>query len=387
MKTLRNIFRNKGRAILTILGVTIGIFAIVVMGSLAERLNLLVSNAVKYYGAQIFVNDASSNPIGGSQPVSLSNEQAIATTPGVKAVFPSISLPLSTNQAPFSLSNPPTINSDIPSESKDAAIPFRYISGGPIKVGQRGVTVLGNTLAKQMNAKVGQTVVLRGKKFRVVGILDKTFTAPDNSAEIPFTDAQTMYAASLPSIYKGAINPSNLASGFTAYPASGANADKVANAITARVPGLRATPPTIFKQQVQNSLHLFELIILSSAGIAILVGGLSIINTMTIAITERKREIGIKKAIGASNKRILREIIAESALVGLIGGLVGLFLGWALVRAINAETVNSGQLIFLTTPRLAVGTVVFSVILGALGGVYPALYAARLHPIEALRGS
>ena len=106
---------------------------------------------------------------------------------------------------------------------------------------------------------------------------------------------------------------------------------------------------------------------------------------MAMSIAERTREIGIKRAIGGSRSRIVRELVIESGVIGLIGGIVGLVLGALVVFAANEAGRSSGTVLFELTLGTAVTAVAFATILGALAGLVPALHAARLDPVAALR--
>jgi putative ABC transport system permease protein len=115
------------------------------------------------------------------------------------------------------------------------------------------------------------------------------------------------------------------------------------------------------------------------------VGGLSVINTMAMSVAERTREIGIKRAIGASRWRIRREIVLESALIGLIGGLLGLGIGALIVYLGNEAGRASATILFDLTLGTAISSVTFATVLGALAGFIPAWHASRLDPVTALR--
>jgi putative ABC transport system permease protein len=104
-----------------------------------------------------------------------------------------------------------------------------------------------------------------------------------------------------------------------------------------------------------------------------------------MSVTERYREIGLKKAVGAKTRHIIREFLTESVVIGLIGGSIGLSLGFIVTSGINANTASSNLELFLLTPSLALGALLFAVVLGGLAGVIPAFSAARLDPVTALR--
>jgi putative ABC transport system permease protein len=106
---------------------------------------------------------------------------------------------------------------------------------------------------------------------------------------------------------------------------------------------------------------------------------------MTMSVMERTREIGIRKAIGASSGQIMRQFVAEAGVMGLLGGLVGLGLGWLIATGLNAASAGSGEQLFLVTPQLAIGSVTFALVLGVVSGLYPAYHAASLNPVQALR--
>ena len=114
-------------------------------------------------------------------------------------------------------------------------------------------------------------------------------------------------------------------------------------------------------------------------------GGLSVINTMAMSVTERTREIGIKRAIGGSRRRIIRDLVAEAGVIGVIGGVLGLALGAIVVLLANEAGRSSGTVLFDLTPGTALCAVAFSTILGMIAGIVPAWSAARLDPVQALR--
>lgn len=385
MRTFRDIFRNKGRAFLTIFGISIGIFAVVVMGSMSEKLTRLVNGGIEYYGTRISVQDGQSQGIFSMPtPLSTAKIPEITAVEGVKSAYATVGI-LKEEEAGISLGTPPMIVGTELAASKDETFEIRYASGHEIREGDRNVAVLGIDLAKSADKKVGDTIRLRDRDFEVIGVMEKTFTAPDNSAEVALADAQELYYEDIPAAFRGSIDKYTLANGIEVFVHDGYDPNKVTDAINAQVADVKAYAPDEFKKQIESSMAIFNVIIMGSALVAVLVGSFSIINTMSMSIIERTKEIGIKKAIGASNKRIIREVVKESAIMGLLGGVVGTLLGWLAVRVINAATESSGQVVFLATSRLLIGSVAFAVLIGAVAGLYPAWYAARLDPIKALR--
>ncbi|OGY22849.1 MAG: hypothetical protein A2Y57_02840 [Candidatus Woykebacteria bacterium RBG_13_40_7b] len=388
MKTLRSIFRRKVRALLTIFGIAIGIFALVVMGSLAEKLNKLVQGGLDYYGTRITVQDSkTSMSFFGGTPLSISKVDEIKKIEGVKAAYPSVEMLKEDDISGVSFGVPDSIGGYDPDQMKDdpSAAMLTIATGRDIKKSDVEKAVLGSDMPKKLNARVGDTVTLKGKEFEVVGIYDKTFSAPDNSISINLPDAQELYLSTLPSAFKESVKKEDIATSISVLVKDGYDPNELTKKINESVKDVKALAPDEFKKQIASSVAIFNLIIFAVGLIALIVGSFSVINTMIMAVTERIREIGIKKAIGASSFRILREFVLEAAVIGFIGGLIGLGLGWGTVRIINYITAPSGQIIFLTTPRLAIGAVLFSTFLGAFAGLYPAWFAARLDPIKALR--
>jgi putative ABC transport system permease protein len=140
-----------------------------------------------------------------------------------------------------------------------------------------------------------------------------------------------------------------------------------------------------FDKQVGGATSILNSILVGIALISLLVGGLSVVNTMAMSIAERTREIGIKRAIGGTRTRIVRELVLESGLIGFIGGAAGLILGAIVVTLVNEAGRSSGTVLFELTAGTALTALAFSTILGALAGFVPALHAARLDPVAALR--
>jgi putative ABC transport system permease protein len=172
---------------------------------------------------------------------------------------------------------------------------------------------------------------------------------------------------------------------MTVDPAEGVDPETLADRIDAALPDLATMTGADFDQQIGAATSILNAILVGVALLSLVVGGLSVVNTMAMSVAERTREIGIKRAIGGSRSRIVRELVTESALLGFIGGAVGLVLGAIVVLIGNEAGRSGGTILFELTPATAVIAILFATGLGAVAGFVPAVHAARLDPVSALR--
>lgn len=400
MEIIRNLTRRKLRNILTISGIVIGVLALVTMGSLAEKFNALLAGGANYFSSNIQVSDDTGSVFGGfggGGLLGIDKIQQIEAVDGVAAAFPNVSVPAkpgSTNVV--SLGIPDYIASADPQANNYGTFHTSIVRGRNINPDGTGETVLGADFASEFKKGVGDSIDLpvRPKDapadfvnhtFTVVGVLAKTQTAPDTGAYVSLTDAQTLLKDSLPISVRNNIDTTKLVNGITVYGTPGTDLDKLADKINAEVRGVKATKPSTLVASFNAGGALFTAITTGAALLALVVGGLSVINTMLMAVAERVREIGLKKAVGARVGHILREYLAESVTIGLIGGAIGLALGWAVTTLMNLGNPELG--LFLLTWRLALLALLFAIGLGAAAGIIPALRAARLDPVQALRAA
>lgn len=383
MRALRNVFRRKLRVLLTISGITIGVLALVVMGSMAEKISMLVSGGTRYYSDKVIVSAEGSNPFSGG-PLSYGKLGAIKNVPGVAEVQGDIGALLDT-EAAMSFGMPALLTGSDLRGLEYESFELTFAEGRDIQPGETGVVGVGSDLVRKLDARVGEYVTVRGEQFLVVGIADKTLTAPDNSVWMSLSDAQRLFTQDLPEIVRAQVDPADIVTQFTVYPTPGTDPEALAARINEAVDGVQAAGPSFFQEQIASYTGIFNAILYGVAVIALFVGGLSVINTMTMSVNERTREIGVRKAIGASDGQIVRQFLGEAGIIGLIGGVSGLFLGWVATVVANRLLEASNLHLFLLTPRLAVGSVAFAVVLGLVSGLYPALHAARLQPVVALR--
>jgi putative ABC transport system permease protein len=386
MSMLRNLARRRLRTVLTVTGITIGIWALVVFGSMANQISSIVAMGSDYYAGKIVVTDKSGG-LSGDSPMAIGLADDIATIPGVAAAVPGVSTLLDP-EAAGGPSIPDMIVGVLPgADQGHRPFEFHYAQGRALTTNDADalVAVLGSDLARKMGLSVGDTLEIRGMTFNVVGILEPTLTAPDATAIVPLAAAQEIFLLDLPPVVRQNLRADQLATDITVYPDEGTDVEALAARIEADIPNASAMTGTEFDQVVGSSVAIFNAIIIGVALISLVVGGLSVINTMAMSVAERTREIGIKRAIGGSRARVIRELVSEAGLIGLIGGLLGLGLGSVVVVLANEAGRSSGTILFQLTPQTAVFAVLFSTVLGVVAGIIPAWNAARLDPVAALR--
>jgi putative ABC transport system permease protein len=387
MRLLRQLTRRKLRTALTILGITIGIWALVVFSSMANKINALVEGGSQYFAGKIIVFDASSIGVSiGTAPMKLEVADQIRQLDGVAAAAPQVQLVYDPEGGGAFGAGETLFGSPAGADEGHETFPLNPIQGRLLTLDDEGanVVVLGTDLARKEKASVGDALAIRGVDFEVVGILEPTLTAPDTTAFMPLEASQRLFYASLPAPIKEAIAADDLIDQVVVYPDEGVSESDLAAQIEASVDNVTTLTGAEFDEQIGAATAIFNAIIIGVAVISLVVGGLSI-NTMAMSVAERTREIGIKRAIGGSRRRIIRELVLEAGLIGLIGGLIGLVLGAIVVVLANELGRDSGTILFDLTPGTAIFAVAFSTILGIVAGIIPAWHAARLDPVEALR--
>jgi putative ABC transport system permease protein len=397
MELLRNIARHKLRSFLTISGILIGVLALTTMGALAENFNALLDGGVTYFGSSIQVGPPDGQV---SNLLAISKIDEIKQVEGVAAAFPGYGFTAKPGQVTaVSFGVPDTIVATDPAEASYGAFHISYAQGRAVKPTSTDEVALGYTIDKEFSKKIGDTIDLpvrpadakpdfANRTYRVVGILDQTRTAPDSFAYISIPAGQQMLRDSLPSALRGTIDVAQVTEGITVYGKPGtttADLDKLADRINTQVDGVKATKPSDLVNSFKSGGAIFTAITTAAALLALIIGGLSVVNTMFMAVAERVREIGLKKAVGATTFNIMGEFLLEATLIGVIGGLLGWGFGALIVTVANATTPPSQSTLFLLTPSLSAFAIGFAAALGALAGVLPAWRAARLDPVIALR--
>lgn len=398
MEIVRNVTRHKLRSFLTIAGIVIGVLALTTMGAMAENFNALLDGGVKYFSSSIQVGPPDGQQSASLLPISKVDE--IKKIDGVAAAFPTYGFLAKPGAAPsFSFGVPDTIIAIDPAENNWGNLKVTLAQGHELDSSTTGHVVLGSTIAKEFNKRIGDTIDLPIKPpdakpgfinhtFTVVGILNLTRTAPDSFAYINITDGQMLLRDSLPLEFRDAFDVKTIAGGIDVYGKPGTSTgelDKVADRINAQVTGVKATKPSQIVNGFKQGGAIFTTITTAAALLALIIGGLSVVNTMFMAVAERVREIGLKKAVGATTLNVMGEFLLEATFIGVVGGLIGYGLGAAITLIVNGTTPPGQSTLFLLTPALTIFAIGFATVLGALAGILPAWRAARLDPVTALR--
>ncbi|MEK7806124.1 MAG: ABC transporter permease, partial [Chloroflexota bacterium] len=283
---------------------------------------------------------------------------------------------------------------------------YQFVRNFPLSSGQfiapghletsSPVAVLGSGVAESLfglRNPVGQVVRINGRQFSVIGVLESKggggFGSSDDQVLVPLTTVYYRLASQRTA--QGGINVQIINVGVRSADAMGTAVGEVATVLRLRHRITREDDFTITNlqetvQALQEATGALVIFLGAVAGISLLVGGIGVMNIMLVSVTERTREIGIRKAMGATRLDILLQFVSEATLLSLGGGGVGVFLGLAISRLLNGKTLLGPQPMHTSFSwDIAILALAVSAIIGLFFGIYPAVRASRLHPIEALR--
>ena len=248
---------------------------------------------------------------------------------------------------------------------------FHIVEGEPLKTNRQ--IIIGKTISESLNKRVGDTIELSGSRFKIVGIYESSVSWEGIGGVISLRDAQTL------------IGRPRKVTMYGVKLHDPTQAEAITQQINAMFPEVQASLSGEFAQQLPD-MKSGSAMIGGISVLAIVVGGLGVMNTMLMSVLERTREIGVLRALGWRRRAVLRMILREALLLAGMGGLLGMLAGVGLLFAIDAVPVMHGVVDFPSlklTPFIR--AVVISGLLGLLGGLYPAYRATRLQPVEALR--
>ena len=387
-----SIFSNKMRSLLTMLGIIIGVAAVIALMSLGYGVRADIENNIASLGSnQITIIPGTSRkpgvrPAAGSmQSLTYKDYLAVRNLPNVSNAAPLVS---NSNVVVSGNKNWTTnvygVTSDYLSISDLKIAEGRYWNEQEY-TGRERVCVIGKTVATGLfgsESPVGQKIRIKGNPFTVIGVLESkgySFIDQDDRILSPFTTVQErMMGITYVSRIVLTADDSNVLPQIEA---------DVTNLLRTRHRIVIGKEDDFNIQNSQDLLETMEsttqtltVFLGSIAAISLLVGGIGIMNIMLVSVTERTREIGIRKAIGATYHMIIVQFLIESITVSIAGGLIGIIVGVS-IALLNPHIVGRSSVI---SPLPIIGSFLFSVIIGLVFGLYPAQKAAKLNPIDAL---
>ena len=376
---------NKMRSFLTILGVVIGVVAIVVLVSIGQGANSSVVESIEGMGTNLItanINARRTNPIDLDSLNELALNEAISYVAPISSVSGTVKAGATTYDDGVVQGTTPGYES-----IRNWTVAEGRFLQQPDIDNRSFVAVIGSEAATEMYGTthaVGETFSLNGYTLTVVGVLAQVGSSAsgsnDNQILIPFTLAQRLSnQTSISSFYVSAASSSQVEQ------AQAAVESYLEKAFANYNTNSFGTQYSVFNQSemlstLSETTNTLTLMLGGIAAISLLVGGIGIMNIMLVSVSERTREIGIRKAIGAARGNILMQFLIESLVVSLMGGLLGLAISVAAVKAL-APVLQMTLTIPVNVAWMAIG---FSVFIGVVFGMYPANKASKLRPIEAL---
>jgi len=393
---LRAIMANKLRSSLTMLGVVIGVGSVIAMIGIGEGTKLKSLESIEKMGSNM-ITVVPDWRRGGMRGAGGGNQLKQEDVNNIRMNVPTVDL-ISGGVGGQRFNRPVKFGNRNATTQIWGVEPQMAIIRNATKMFQgqwftpeddnlnRQVAVLGYQVYDNLFAgenAMGATIQIMGKNYEVVGVIDykggSGFMNPDDLLYIPLQTAQNrlMGTKDLHFITIQAINSDLL-------PITQAKIEETLAATRRNAMGENQF--RIFNQgemieQVQTQSRLLSFLLAGIASVSLLVGGIGIMNIMLVSVTERTREIGLRKAIGAKRESILTQFLLESVVMCVLGGAIGIVLGYIAIRYV-AEALKVPPVINAQAVVMAFG---FSVLVGLFFGLYPAMRAARLQPIEALR--
>ncbi len=376
-EALQSLSANKMRSLLTILGIVIGVASVIALLSIGEGAGNSITGEIESIGTNVIYilrgNDA--EEVTNPKELTLRDADALATSGRASEIV--YVAPVFSGNSEISHSGN-SINTSIQGSTPD----YQYVQNLTIAEGEfiteshvdgrSAVVVLGPEIAENLLGRrtgiVGNTVRIGGYPYRIIGVTEvkggSAFNNPDNNVYIPISTAQARLS-------RGGSR--DRVQNILVSVSDAENADKAIEQITDvlrfthRISSRNPDDFTILNQQdilaVASSITNVLTIFLGGIGaISLLVGGIGIMNIMLVSVTERTKEIGLRKALGARKKDILVQFLTESVLLSLIGGFFGIVLGWVISLVVNQIAMQSGTMldVSLTLNSVLLATLIFS---------------------------
>ncbi|HVN54618.1 MAG TPA: ABC transporter permease [Anaerolineaceae bacterium] len=403
IEAIESLTSNKLRSGLTILGIVIGVAAVISMMAIGQGAQNSISSSINNIGTNVlFISSGNRNQnvhISNPKPLLLSDVTALSDTSQVPdVVYVTASLRINGNVSAEGQTTSTEVMGVSPAYAtvRNLAVADGEFLTEANVTSRSAVAVIGSDVATNLfnttQDLVGKTIRIQGQQFKVIGVLESKggggFGSQDNQILIPITTAQSRLT------HRGTANE------VDQILVSAVSADKT-DAATAEVTAILRSRHKLADGAADDFTILSQSDLLSTAssitgtltlflggvgGISLLVGGIGIMNIMLVSVTERTREIGLRKALGARRRDIRIQFLMESLLLSLLGGAIGVLLAWGISAIIAQVASSSGTAI---NPVISINAVLlatlFSAAVGLFFGLYPANRASNLQPVEALR--
>jgi len=398
-EALESLSANKLRSGLTILGIVIGVAAVIAMLAVGTGAQDVITGSISGLGSNLlFIFPGNfTETVRNPQPLTLADAQALADpfqAPSLAAVAPVIN---GTREVTYGSERTSVQVSGV-TPNYAAVRNYTLLEGEFINdehlLGQASVAVIGPEVADRLFGRreglIGETIRIEGQPFRIIGVTTpkggSSFGSQDDIVLIPLSTAQAR-------IIRRDRNRVDLILAQVTSPELVPQAvEEVAQVLRTRHrTELGVDDFTIFSQQdfvstAQTITGVLTIFLGGIAAISLLVGGIGIMNIMLVSVTERTREIGLRKALGARKRDILIQFLTESSLLSLFGGLIGIAFGWLIAYVVGRIAAASNTPL---NPVVGIDAILlatlFSTAVGLFFGLYPANRAASLEPVEALR--
>jgi len=398
-EALESLSANKLRAALTILGIVIGVAAVIAMLAVGTGAQDTVLGSISGIGTNLlFVFQGNfQQDVRNEQPLTLGDVEALADVfqaPHIESVAPIVSGNITVSYEGESTGVEVNgVTPEYESVRNYGLLEGSFINDDHVN-GRASVVLLGPEVADKLFDRrefiVGETIRIDGAPFRVIGVLEPkgggSFGSQDNVVLVPITTARVRLLNRerdhVDVIFAQAVDAASVPL---------ANEEIAQILRTRHRTELGADDFTIFTQEdfltVAGTItNVFTIFLGGIAAISLLVGGIGIMNIMLVSVTERTKEIGLRKAVGARKKDILVQFLTESILLSLFGGIIGIIFGWIISAVVGRIASASGTPF---SPTVGIDAIllatIFSTAVGLFFGIYPANRAAGLEPVEALR--
>ena len=406
-KTLRTALRalttNKMRSALTVLGIIIGVASVISLMSIGEGSQAAITSNIEALGTNLlFVRaGASSQGVvrgaqGSAATLTLADAEALAQASSVAAVAPQVS---TFAQVVAGGENTNTqilgVTPEYLSVRNYKVADGEFIAEAQVQA-KSMVAVLGSSVAETLfgdTSAVGQYIKIDGRQFKVIGVLESKgstgFGSQDDVVLAPISTVQ--YRLSSSRTVSGGKTVQTIYVEVVSADQTDAAIQQITSILEQRHKITNGEDDfTISSQQetintLKESTQVWVILLGAIAGISLLVGGIGIMNIMLVSVTERTREIGIRKALGAKRRDILLQFLIEAALMSLIGGAMGVLVGWGISTLLSGMSLGGTTIETVMSVNIPILAVSVSAAVGIVFGLYPAYRAARLNPIEALR--